>query len=138
MAQFTATATTIHERATEPESHTFEAENASDARHWVINHCDCSREWTVTENLPKWDYTRVGRNRLSYRAETSKARFVIYDRRHCVEEPGWDIHVWIKADNNHVDLSKTYIGTRKSVKGAKSLAMATMGKNWYYRSFPRR
>ena len=29
------------------ESYEFRAKDAEDARHWVINHLDCSNEWTV-------------------------------------------------------------------------------------------
>lgn len=32
------------------ERYEFKAEDAEDARHWVINHLDCSKEWT-TYNL---------------------------------------------------------------------------------------
>jgi hypothetical protein len=33
----------------EKEHYTFRAENISDARHWVINHLDCSQNWTTGE-----------------------------------------------------------------------------------------
>jgi len=49
MKHFKATTTSNHEFATKTESHTFEAVNMMDARHWVINHCDCSRSWNVEE-----------------------------------------------------------------------------------------
>lgn len=32
-----------------PAVHEFEAESEHDARHWVINHCDCSLIWVVKE-----------------------------------------------------------------------------------------
>ena len=32
---------------TNTETHTFGAESDSDARHWVINHLDTSKQWTV-------------------------------------------------------------------------------------------
>lgn len=31
------------------EQYDFEAENMEEARHWVINHLDCSCEWTIKE-----------------------------------------------------------------------------------------
>jgi hypothetical protein len=29
------------------EHYTFRAKNISDARNWIINHLDCSQEWTL-------------------------------------------------------------------------------------------
>ena len=31
------------------EHYIFRASNISDARYWVINHLDCSQEWTIGE-----------------------------------------------------------------------------------------
>ena len=31
------------------ERKSFIAENKTEARHWVINHLDCSKDWTVIE-----------------------------------------------------------------------------------------
>lgn len=31
------------------EQYSFEAENMEDARHWVINHLDCSCKWNIRE-----------------------------------------------------------------------------------------
>jgi hypothetical protein len=31
------------------EHYTFRASNISDARYWIINHLDCSQEWTLEE-----------------------------------------------------------------------------------------
>jgi hypothetical protein len=31
------------------EQHIFEALDPSEAKHWIINHLDCSQEWTLAE-----------------------------------------------------------------------------------------
>ena len=46
--KYTISSTSNHEFANTPESYTIKAESVSDARHWIINHLDCSRAWKIT------------------------------------------------------------------------------------------
>jgi hypothetical protein len=54
------------------EEHIFQAHNSKYARHWVINHCDLSLNWTVKISNPK----KCGRPKIADPMKKKKIRSV--------------------------------------------------------------